>query len=81
MYHILRLALSAGIPFCNSHQRCLEKITAAQEFLRLSKAMMENRATEPGPSPPDMIDQQWSFLTPVVLDTVPSGACLPHREA
>ena len=45
----------------------------AQEFLRLSKAMMENRATEPGPSPPNMIDQQWSFLTPVVLDTVPSG--------
>ena len=35
---------------------------------------MENRATEPGPRPPNMIDQQWSFLTPVVLDTVPSGA-------
>ena len=40
---------------------------------------MENRATEPGPSPPNMIDQQWSFLTPVVLDTVPSGARLPHK--
>ena len=41
---------------------------------------MENRATEPGPSPPNMIDQQWSFLTPVVLDTVPSGARLAHTE-
>ena len=44
-----------------------------QEFLRLSKAMAENKATEPGPRPPNMIAQQWSFLTPVVLDSVPSG--------
>ena len=41
---------------------------------------MENRATEPGPRPPNMIKQQWSFLTPVVLDTVPSGARLPHTQ-
>ena len=46
-----------------------------QEFLRLSKAMVENRATEPGPRPPNMISKQWSFLTPVVLDSVPSGGC------
>ena len=49
-----------------------------QEFLRLSKAMLENRATEPGPRPPNMINRQWSFLTPVVLDSVPSGSLGSH---
>ena len=36
--------------------------------------MVENRASEPGPQPPNMIDLQWSFLGPVVLDSVPGGA-------
>ena len=44
-----------------------------QEFGRLAAAMVENRASEAGPRPPNMIDAQWSFLGPVVLDTVPSG--------
>ena len=45
-----------------------------QEFGRLASAMVENRASEPGPRPPNMIDAQWSFLGPVVLDSVPGGA-------
>ncbi|CAL8468077.1 g7616 [Coccomyxa elongata] len=45
-----------------------------QEFSRLAEAMVEGRSTPPGPSPPNMIDAQWSFLGPVVLDTVPNGS-------
>ncbi|KAK9901622.1 hypothetical protein WJX75_005298 [Coccomyxa subellipsoidea] len=45
-----------------------------QEFSRLADAMVGRKATPPGPSPPNMIDAQWSFLGPVVLDSVPNGA-------
>lgn len=45
----------------------------AQEFSRLADAMVANRATEAGPRPPNMIDAQWSFLGPVVLDSVSGG--------
>lgn len=53
-------------------KKCL--IFFLQEFSRLAEAMVNGRSTAPGPSPPNMINQQWSFLGPVVLDSVPSGA-------
>ena len=45
-----------------------------QEFLRLAGDMVTGRETPPGPPPPDLLPRQWSFLGPVVLDTVPHGA-------
>ncbi|KAK9785596.1 hypothetical protein WJX73_002285 [Symbiochloris irregularis] len=58
-----------------------------QEFMKLTQAMTEGKATEPGPSPPDLGPKQWSFLPPVVIDSTPSGkgfgsvvADVPPRE-
>ena len=48
-----------------------------QEFLRLADDMMEGRPTESGPTPPNMIQNQWSFLPPVVIDTAPFGMFHP----
>ncbi|KAL3142319.1 hypothetical protein ABBQ38_002661 [Trebouxia sp. C0009 RCD-2024] len=45
-----------------------------QEFLRLADDMMGGRPTESGPTPPNMIKNQWSFLPPVVIDTAPIGS-------
>ena len=39
--------------------------------------MMDGKATQPGPLPPDLDRKQWSFLAPVVIDSVPSGG---HRQ-
>lgn len=44
-----------------------------QEFSSLADAMMQGKATDAGPMPPNLIPEQWSFLPPVVLDTVPFG--------
>jgi len=49
-----------------------------QEFLRLAGDMVDNRETPTGPSPPNLLPRQWSFLGPVVLDTVPHGAPGSH---
>ncbi len=46
----------------------------AQEFLRLADDLVAGQPTPPGPPPPDLLPRQWSFLGPVVLDTVPHGA-------
>ena len=35
--------------------------------------MIRGKRVEPGPAPPDLLPDQWSFLGPVVLDTVPHG--------
>ena len=42
--------------------------------MRLAGDMVAGRETPPGPPPPDLLPRQWSFLGPVVLDTVPHGA-------
>ena len=47
-----------------------------QEFSSLADAMMQGKATDAGPMPPNLIPEQWSFLPPVVLDTVPFGGYL-----
>lgn len=50
-----------------------------QEFSRLADDMMQGRPTESGPTPPNMIKNQWSFLPPVIIDTAPIGA-LPYAH-
>lgn len=45
-----------------------------QEFKKLATALVTNQAVEPGPQPPDLLDKQISLLTPVVMDSTPSGA-------
>jgi neutral ceramidase len=45
-----------------------------QEFSRLAGDMMSGRPTASGPTPPNMIHKQWSFLPPVVIDTAPIGS-------
>uniref|UniRef100_A0A6N2MPX7 Neutral ceramidase n=1 Tax=Salix viminalis TaxID=40686 RepID=A0A6N2MPX7_SALVM len=45
-----------------------------QEFRKLGAALISGRPVEPGPQPPDLLDKQISLLTPVVLDSTPSGA-------
>ncbi|CAH8385456.1 unnamed protein product [Eruca vesicaria subsp. sativa] len=44
-----------------------------QEFKKLSKSLFHDRPVQPGPQPPDLLDKQVSFLTPVVMDTTPAG--------
>lgn len=45
-----------------------------QEFKKLATALIRGEAVEQGPQPPDLLDKQLSFLTPVVLDTAPLGS-------
>lgn len=67
---------------CSLRVHCSQGSTSAgdllwprvQEFLRLAGDMVAGRETPPGPPPPDLLPRQWSFLGPVVLDTVPHGA-------
>ena len=49
-----------------------------QEFSRLADDMMQGRPTESGPTPPNMIKNQWSFLPPVIIDTAPISDLTPH---
>ena len=51
-------------------------LAVVQEFLRLADDMMAGRPTDSGPTPPNMIQNQWSFLPPVVIDTAPIGQLL-----
>ncbi|KAL6990444.1 Neutral ceramidase 1 [Sarracenia purpurea var. burkii] len=44
-----------------------------QEFQKLATALITGQPVEPGPQPPDLLDKQISFLTPVVMDATPSG--------
>ena len=48
-------------------------VCCMQEFSRLADDMMQGRPTESGPTPPNMIKNQWSFLPPVIIDTAPIG--------
>ncbi|KAL9374281.1 hypothetical protein Peur_033901 [Populus x canadensis] len=45
-----------------------------QEFRKLAAALISGRPVEPGPQPPDLLDEQISLLTPVVLDSTRPGA-------
>ncbi|KAK6935781.1 Neutral/alkaline non-lysosomal ceramidase, N-terminal [Dillenia turbinata] len=44
-----------------------------QEFKKLASALVTEKIVEPGPQPPDLLDKQISFLTPVVVDMTPPG--------
>lgn len=44
-----------------------------QEFHKITNDMKNNVATEPGPTPRDLKDEQMCFQTGVVLDNVPIG--------
>ncbi|KNA20330.1 hypothetical protein SOVF_053370 [Spinacia oleracea] len=45
-----------------------------QEFKKLATALVHGKSVESGPQPPDLLDKQLGFLTPVVLDTAPLGS-------
>jgi len=53
-------------------------VCCVQEFSRLADDMMQGRPTQSGPTPPNMIKNQWSFLPPVIIDTAPIGDLIPH---
>lgn len=44
-----------------------------QEFKKLASALLSGQPVELGPQPPDLLDKQISFLTPVVMDSTPVG--------
>ncbi|KAI8523675.1 hypothetical protein RHMOL_Rhmol13G0091500 [Rhododendron molle] len=44
-----------------------------QEFQKLATALINGLPVEPGPQPPDLLDKQIGFLTPVVVDRTPRG--------
>jgi neutral ceramidase len=44
-----------------------------QEFKKLANAITTSQTVEPGPPPPDLLNKQISFLTPVVMDATPLG--------
>lgn len=44
-----------------------------QEFKKLAKLMLEGKNVDSELSPPDLLDKQISFLTPVVFDLTPHG--------
>lgn len=44
-----------------------------QEFKKLANALISGQPVEPGPQPPDLLNKQISFLTPVVMDGTPIG--------
>ncbi|CAH9109301.1 unnamed protein product [Cuscuta epithymum] len=44
-----------------------------QEFKKLAEALINDQPVEGGPQPPDLLDKQLSFLTPVVVDSTPLG--------
>lgn len=45
-----------------------------QEFKKLATALTHGQTVNPGPQPPDLLNKQLSFLTPVVMDMAPLGA-------
>ncbi|KAK8695756.1 hypothetical protein V6N13_000906 [Hibiscus sabdariffa] len=44
-----------------------------QEFQKLASALIKGQPVEPGPQPPDLLNKQIGFLTPVVMDSTPAG--------
>ncbi|KAL5747999.1 hypothetical protein ACOSQ2_025296 [Xanthoceras sorbifolium] len=44
-----------------------------QEFKKLASALVSGRPVESGLQPPDLLNKQISLLTPVVMDSTPSG--------
>ncbi|XP_015873926.3 neutral ceramidase 1 [Ziziphus jujuba] len=44
-----------------------------QEFKKLANAIVTSQTVEPGPQPPDLLDEQISLLAPVVMDGTPLG--------
>ncbi|KAI4306675.1 hypothetical protein L6164_029932 [Bauhinia variegata] len=44
-----------------------------QEFKKLANALISGGTVEPGPQPPNLLDNQMSFLPPVVVDVTPIG--------
>ncbi|KAL4579177.1 hypothetical protein LXL04_015314 [Taraxacum kok-saghyz] len=45
-----------------------------QEFKKLAMSLITDQKVEPGPNPPDLLDNQISLLTPVILDATPFGS-------
>lgn len=45
-----------------------------QEFKKLASSLINNKKVVPGPQPPDLLDNQISLLTPVILDATPLGS-------
>ncbi|KMT05143.1 hypothetical protein BVRB_7g172910 [Beta vulgaris subsp. vulgaris] len=45
-----------------------------QEFTKLAGALIHGHGVEPGPQPPDLLNKQLSFLTPVIVDMAPLGS-------
>ncbi|KAL3518113.1 hypothetical protein ACH5RR_020702 [Cinchona calisaya] len=44
-----------------------------QEFKKLATALTSGQPVQAGPQPPDLLNKQISFLTPVVMDATPAG--------
>ncbi|KAJ4725668.1 Neutral ceramidase [Melia azedarach] len=44
-----------------------------QEFKKLASFLVSGQPVKPGPQPPDLLDNQISLLTPVVMDSTPAG--------
>ncbi|KAK8596258.1 hypothetical protein V6N12_064757 [Hibiscus sabdariffa] len=44
-----------------------------QEFQKLASALIKGQPVEPGPQPPDLLNKQIGFLTPVVMDSTPAA--------
>ncbi|OWF56536.1 Synaptogyrin-2 [Mizuhopecten yessoensis] len=44
-----------------------------QELVTLATAMSKGEPASPGPNPPNLVSQEWGFVTPVVYDGAPSG--------
>ena len=51
-----------------------------QEFRRLAGAMVEGKASAPGPRPPNLVSRQWSLLPPVIIDSTPFGKSGKRRH-
>ncbi|KVH94972.1 Neutral/alkaline nonlysosomal ceramidase [Cynara cardunculus var. scolymus] len=45
-----------------------------QEFNKLASSLISDKPVERGPQPPDLLDDQISLLTPVVMDSTPLSA-------
>ena len=59
-------------------QKLLVMNGLAQEFRRLAGEMLEGAPIITGPSPPNLISKQLSFLPGVFADLAPIGECFSH---
>lgn len=39
----------------------------------MAAAMVRGDPVDPGPTPPDLLDKQWSLLAPIIMDATPPG--------